>query len=75
MFAVPANMDNITNYCSDPNILVDASGDNNNGVNGPDGEEDIFPAGTRCSDLPAIFKSFPTGPYDANSSTRTFLTN
>ncbi len=73
MFAVPANLDNITNYCSDPNILVDASGDSG-GAN-PDGEEDAFPAGTRCSDLPAIFKSFPSGPYDANSSTRTFLSN
>jgi prepilin-type N-terminal cleavage/methylation domain-containing protein/prepilin-type processing-associated H-X9-DG protein len=71
MFAAPSNLDLITNYCSDPNILVDLSGD----TGGADGEEDIVPTGTKCSDLPAIFKAFPTGTYDPGATTRTWLSN
>lgn len=71
MFATPANLKMITDYCSDPNILVDQSGD----TGGADGEEDIFPAGTKCSDLPGIFATFPHGPFVSGSSTRTFFSN
>jgi len=71
MFATPANLSMIVDYCSDPSILVDTSGD----TGGADGEEGTFPTGTKCSDLPAIFASFPHGAYDPNSSTKTYLSN
>jgi len=74
-FAVTANLDKITNWCYDPSVLVDVSGNVHNGMNVPDGEEGIFPTGTKCSDLPAIFKSFPHGAGSSSLSTPTFWTN
>ncbi len=70
-FATPANLSLIVDYCSDPNILVDTSGD----TGGADGEEGNFPTGTKCSDLPAIFASFPTGAYSSSASTPTYFSN
>ena len=70
-FATPANLSMITGYCSDPSILVDTSGD----TGGADGEEDMFPTGTKCSDLPAIFATFPHGAYNPSATTRTYFAN
>jgi len=70
-FATPANLSMITDYCSDPNILVDKSGD----TGGADGEEDIFPTGTTCAMLPGIFATFPHGAYSSSASTRTYFAN
>ena len=70
-FATPANLKDIVNYCSDPNILVDLSGD----TGGNDGEESHFPTGTTCKDLPGIFAQYPHGAYNASTSTPTYFSN
>jgi len=70
-FATPANLNLIVDYCSDPNILVDTSGD----TGGTDGEEGTFPTGTTCAMLPGIFATFPHGAYNPNSSTKTYFQN
>jgi prepilin-type processing-associated H-X9-DG protein len=73
-FNTPSNLSLITDYCSDPNILVDTSGDSNgSGGNQADGEESFVPTGTTCAMLPAIFANLPTLP--AGSSTRSYWPN
>lgn len=75
-FATPKNKDLITNWCADPSTLVDTSGDSaGGGHNGPDGMETLFPTGTKCSDLPGIFKTFPHGAYSASATTPTYFNN
>jgi prepilin-type N-terminal cleavage/methylation domain-containing protein len=70
-FATPSNINLITDYCSDPSILVDTSGD----TGGADGLEGLFPTGTTCAMLPAIFAQFPTGVYNSGASTPTYFSN
>ncbi len=75
-FSTPSNLSLIPDYCADPSTLVDTSGDSNgSGGNQPDGEESTFPTGTKCSDLPGIFGTFPIGTYDPNSSTKTYFSS
>jgi len=71
MFATPANLSMIVDYCSDPSILVDTSGD----TGGADGEEGTFPPGTTCAMLPGIFASFPHAAYYPGASTKTYFSN
>jgi len=70
-FATPANLSMIVDYCSDPSILVDTSGD----TGGADGEEGTFPTGTTCAMLPAIFATFPHAAYSSGASTKTYFIN
>jgi prepilin-type N-terminal cleavage/methylation domain-containing protein/prepilin-type processing-associated H-X9-DG protein len=71
MFATPANLSMITDYCFDPSTLVDTSGD----TGGADGEEGTFPPGTTCAMLPSIFASFPHAAYYSGASTKTYFSN
>lgn len=70
-FATPANLSLIVDYCYDPSVLVDTSGD----TGGADGEEGRFPTGTTCAMLPSIFATYPTGTYVKGSSTPTYFSN
>jgi hypothetical protein len=70
-FATPSNLSLITNYCYDPSVLVDTSGD----TGGADGEEGHFPTGTTCAMLPAIFATYPHGTYSSGASSPTYFSN
>jgi prepilin-type N-terminal cleavage/methylation domain-containing protein len=70
-FNAPADLTKIQDYCSDPNILVDTSGD----TGGADGLESYFPTGTTCSMIAGIMAQWPSGTYSSGSSTPTWFTN
>jgi prepilin-type N-terminal cleavage/methylation domain-containing protein len=67
-FAVPANLNMITDYCADPNYILN-QGNNGNTDSIP------IPDGTTCAQLPAIFAQFPTGPYVSGAGQPTYLPN
>lgn len=78
-FAVPANHALVVDFCRDPSINVDQSGDTaGSGISPTDGLEGQFCSGgcgLKCSDLPAIFDSFPTAPYDPSAGSPAYLPN
>ncbi len=60
-FAVPANLDNVTNFCYDPSFVLDGTQANGSFDN------DMVPTNTRCDQLPAFFKALPVAPYGSGS--------
>ena len=65
-WAVPANLSLIPDYCYDPNYVL---------TQGNRGNTDTIPIpnGTLCSQLPAIFATYPTGAYVSGSGSPTYL--
>lgn len=69
-FAIPANFEDITHFCANPDYVL---GNRKGPGDQPDGEDDFIPPTAKCSDLPQLFRSLPTGQFDAATNVRTLL--
>jgi prepilin-type N-terminal cleavage/methylation domain-containing protein len=67
-FATPANLNMITDYCADPNYVLNQGNSGNT-------DSIPIPNGTTCAQLPAIFAAFPTAAYTSGSGGPSYLPN